>query len=59
MSDGRVLTDWRPSCEMNYQFKQQFEVKSDAEYRSYLQQNSPVVVVEKESVFIETSKKNS
>lgn len=50
MSDGRSLTDWRPSCEINQQLKKQFEVNSDAEYRSFLQNKSPVVVIEKESV---------
>ena len=53
MSDGRALTDWRPSCEINESLKQQFEVKSDSEYRSYLQTKSPVVLVENE-IMIQT-----
>ena len=59
MSDGRALTDWRPNCELNHALKQQFEIKSDSEYRSYLQNESPVVVINKQSMTQEIIEKEN
>ena len=39
MSDGRAFTDWKSSCLMNATIQSEQQIKTDSEYRQYLQKN--------------------
>lgn len=39
MSDGREFTDYRPSCDLNQNLQQRYNVPDSHAYRQYLQKN--------------------
>ena len=44
MSDGRLLTSYVSSCELNMHMQQQSKSKSSAEYRKFLQENATEIM---------------
>ena len=44
MSDGRAFTSYIPNCQMNTNIQSKNEIKSDAEYRAFLQQNAEQIM---------------
>lgn len=42
-SSSRVFTDWRPSCQLNYDLQEKYGLMDTHDYRYFLQQNSEKV----------------
>ena len=40
MSDGRCFTTYIPTCELNSNLQNRFEINNNTEYRTFLQNNS-------------------
>lgn len=43
MSDGRAFTSYVPNCEYNFNIQKTYDIKSNNEYREFLQQNASEV----------------
>lgn len=39
MSDGRMFTNWKSSCQLNSELQNKNGIKSDTQYRDFLQKN--------------------
>ena len=39
-ADGRAFTDYMPNCEMNQDIKNMYGIKTDYQYRMFLQRNA-------------------
>lgn len=45
MQDGRIYTDWRPSCSINYDLQKKYNIHDDThEYRYFLQRNAKKII---------------
>jgi hypothetical protein len=40
MSDGRMFTDYSPSCELNKNIQQKYNIQNSHEYKKFLQNNA-------------------
>lgn len=57
MSDGRgVNTSYIPSCELNYNIQEKYNIKDTHDFRYFLQQNSEKIKQDNDSKPIETCK---
>ena len=56
MSDGRCFTSVIPNCQLNENLKKRFEVKSNNEYRRFLQDNADEIIDQMKKVCKESSK---
>lgn len=46
MSDSRLITDYRPSCDVNNALMKQYNLKNLHEYRTFMQKNGDMVLGE-------------
>lgn len=46
MSDGRVFTDYNPSCSFNKMLQEKYKLKDSHEYRAFLQKNANTLIKE-------------
>lgn len=44
MSDGRIYTDWNPSCKKNKELIKQNNIQTNFEYRKYLTNNAKSIM---------------
>jgi len=44
MEDGRVYSNWQPTAVLNEQIRQREGIKTNSEYRSYLQKNATYIM---------------
>lgn len=46
MSDGRMFTDYTPSCELNKNIQQKYNIQNSHEYKKFLQHNGEKLINE-------------
>jgi len=44
MSDGRMFTDYQPSCDLNNYIQNKYQIKNSHEYRIFLQKNAEQIM---------------
>ena len=47
MSDGRNYSSWQPNAEMNNELIKTYNIKSNADYRTFLTKNADMIIINK------------
>lgn len=57
-SSQRIFTDYRPSCERDDEIKKRYNLKSNAEFRAFLQTNATKLMADQAAAGTDASTKS-